>query len=375
MPGRERRKAALSNWFEVPRPAPQEQPLRADHRLGDEVVVAVERDRQPAFLLDVDLEMILQVRPHARTVGDHGDGVLGEMRAGADAREHQELRRVDRGGREDDLAPGRDGLRGLAAADHDARGAALADHHPLGEAAQDLHPARPQRRPQVGVGRGPAPPAPDRRLHRAEALLFLAVVILGRLETRLPAGLDEGVVERVGARAARHVQRAVGAAPRALAAVPAFHALEVGQDVGIGPAGRAHLGPGVEIAGMAAHVDHAVDRGRAAEHLAARHHEAPVAEMRLGLGEVAPVVAGHVHRKAERRWHLDEGARVRAAEFEHQNRVAGLAEPVGKRRTGRACADDDEIGLHQRQRRPRASARGRILISLFLKFFHSSVRF
>ncbi len=273
--------------------------------------------------------------------------MLGEMRRRADAGEHQQLRGVDRGGREDDLAAGPDGLAARGADDLDAGGAALRDDDAGGEAGDDGDVAAGDRGAQVGVGGGPAAAAPDRLLHRAEALLLLAVVVVGELEAGLGAGLDEGVVERVAARAAGDVQRAVVAAPVGGAAVPVLHALEVGEDVGEGPAVGARLGPVVEVLRMAADVDHAVDRGGAAEHLAARGGEAAAAEVRLGLGAEAPVVAGHVHRVGERRRHLDERAPVGAAVLDDRDRVAGLGEPVGDGGAGGAGADDDVVGLHQ----------------------------
>jgi hypothetical protein len=110
-----------------------EEPARADQRLGDQVVVAVEGDRLGRGLLDVDLEVVLEVRADAGAVGDDGEAVLGEVGGGAYAREHQELRRVDRGGGEDDLGAGGDDLAPGAAGDLDAGGAAVHDHHALGE--------------------------------------------------------------------------------------------------------------------------------------------------------------------------------------------------------------------------------------------------
>ena len=104
-----------------------EQPLRPDPRHAGVVVVAVERDRLQALHLDVELEVVLQVRADAGAVGDDRDAVLGEVRRRADAREHQELRRVDRGGGEDHLARGPSrSAASPRAGDLDAGGAALA---------------------------------------------------------------------------------------------------------------------------------------------------------------------------------------------------------------------------------------------------------
>ena len=80
--------------------------------------------------------MVLQVRADAGAVGDDRDAVLGEVRRRADAGEHQQLRRVDRGGGEDHLGAGLDHLAGVAAGDLDAGGAAVGDDHAGGEAVR-----------------------------------------------------------------------------------------------------------------------------------------------------------------------------------------------------------------------------------------------
>ena len=59
-------------------------------------------------------------------------------------------------------------------------------------------------------------------------------------------------------------------------------ALEVGEDVVVAPPRIAELAPMVEVLLLAADVDQAVDRGRAAEHLAARPGDAAAVQARLG---------------------------------------------------------------------------------------------
>src|SRR6202034_3717442 len=107
---------------------------------------------------------------------------------------------------------------------------------------------------------------------------------------------------------------------------------------------RTLLLPVLEIERVTAHVHHAVDRGGAAEHLAARGVQAAAVEMRLGLGPVAPVVALHVHRDRERTRHLDPQRAVRAAVLEQQHAVAAvLAQAIGEHAAGRAGADDHVV--------------------------------
>src|SRR2546423_6975791 len=102
----------------------------------------------------------------------------------------------------------------------------------------------------------------------------------------------------------------------------------------------------VEILGLAADVDHAVYRGRAAEHLAARPVDAAVAGSRIGLGFVAPVDRRIGKGLAEAERNVDPAVVVLAAGFEQKNaRSRIFAEPRRDGAAGRAGADHDEIGL------------------------------
>ena len=60
------------------------------------------------------------------------------------------------------------------------------------------------------------------------------------------------------------------AVQRVLAALLVLGAAEVGQHVVEAPAGIAELAPVIEILGLAAQIEQAVDRARSAQHLAAR---------------------------------------------------------------------------------------------------------
>ena len=266
--------------------APEQQPARADQRLRHQVPVAVERDRPPARHLQVDLEMVLQVGADAGPVGDDRDAVLAQVRRRADARQHEERRRVDRGCGEHDLGVRPDPADRPAALIFDAdRPAALHDDAAHMGPRPQLQVAALQRRLEIGVGGGPAAALPHRHLHCAKTFLALAVIVVGRRVAGLLAGVDEGAVERVLLAPAGDVERAVAAAPPGLPPVRVFHAPVVGQHVPVAPARRAQRLPVVEVAGMAAHVDHAVDRGRAADHLAARRGQPP--SPRWGSGSVS----------------------------------------------------------------------------------------
>ena len=102
------------------------------------------------------------------------------------------------------------------------------------------------------------------------------------------------------------MEGAVSASVAILPADPALCATKVGEAGRVGPARRAFRYPVVEVAGMAAHVDHAIDGGGAPEHLPPGAVDAPPIEVGFGLTEVAPVVAGLPHGNGEGRGHADE---------------------------------------------------------------------
>ena len=89
------------------RAAAEEGPLHADQELAQRALHhGIEGDRLQAGVLDIGLEMVLQVLPDAGQVLDHRDLELPQMIGGTDARQHQDLRRIDGAARDDHLAPG-----------------------------------------------------------------------------------------------------------------------------------------------------------------------------------------------------------------------------------------------------------------------------
>ena len=95
----------------------------------------------------------------------------------------------------------------------------------------------------------------------------------------------------------------------ALADAP-LQPLEIGQHIRIAPAAITELRPGVEILALAAIVDVAVDRGRAAERLAARRIDAAAAGPGPRLLLVGPVDALHVEGLDEAGRQMDVGVPV-----------------------------------------------------------------
>src|SRR5690606_24416189 len=76
----------------------EQKPLRPDQSLGERVENTVQRDGLGGFLLDVKLQMVLQVLPDAGTIRHDRDALAAKLLSRADTGQHEELRRIDRGG-------------------------------------------------------------------------------------------------------------------------------------------------------------------------------------------------------------------------------------------------------------------------------------
>ena len=124
--------------------------------------------------------------------------------------------------------------------------------------------------------------------------------------------------------------------------------LEVRQHVGVAPTRGATRSPGIEVPGMAAHIGHVVDPGRAPEHLPARHHHPTVGEAEpgvAGIGGIHPVrLRVQLQRRTSRRHQLRRGRRT--PRFHQSHPASGiLGEPGRYDRTGRPTTHDDKIKL------------------------------
>ena len=181
------------------RARPGAEQIRAHHahRHAVEPHLAVERAGLLARVGHVGAEMVLQILSD-RQIGGNIDAERTQMLRRSDARQHQNLRRVERAGSDDDLARGF-GAHHRAILDvFDAGGARAGKRDARGvrvDGDGEIFPVA--RRLEKGVGRRRAPAVADGELAAAEAFLLLAVVI-GR--QRIAAGLggfEPGFVERV----------------------------------------------------------------------------------------------------------------------------------------------------------------------------------
>src|SRR6185437_13117410 len=112
------------------------------------------------------------------------------------------------------------------------------------------------------------------------------------------------------------------------------------------------LRPGVEVAALAAVIDVAIDRRRAAERLAARREDAAAGGAFARLLRIAPVDARIVEGLDEAGGQMDVWVPVGRPRFQHADCGAlVLAQPVGQHAAGGTGADDHVIErIHSKSR-------------------------
>src|SRR6266481_5154183 len=151
---------------------------------------------------------------------------------------------------------------------------------------------RPPHRIAQEAGRGAmAPPVADGPLIIGDALLLGAVVVGAALDAEFRGAADEGFANRMALVNLRDMKRPAGAVIGIGTGRAILRAAEIGQNVIIGPAEIAELGPDFEVARLAADIEAAVDRARPAEHLAAREEDRAAVDAGTRLRAVAPVEA------------------------------------------------------------------------------------
>src|SRR3954469_9723088 len=165
-----------------------------------------------------------------------------------------------------------------------ADGAAAFEQNLLGQGpGDDIEIGALHCRAEIADRSRAAPSVACRRLVVADPVLAGAVeiVIAGKAEPRRRR--DKSLTDRV-LRDIRHAERSVGAVEPVGAAYLVLRASEIRQHIVERPAGITELAPVVEIFGLAADIDHAVDRRGAPEYLAARPEHAAIPGTRVGLG-------------------------------------------------------------------------------------------
>src|SRR5580658_53709 len=144
---------------------------------------------------------------------------------------------------------------------------------------------------QKAPRRAPAASATLVDLEIGRALVVPAIEVVDLRNADFGPRLAHRVQDRPGHPRALDPPLAARPVESAQAAVMVLLADEVGQHVLPAPAGKAELAPAVVVGRLAAHVDHGVDRGRAADDPAARIGDRAAAETWHGRGLEQPVGA------------------------------------------------------------------------------------
>src|SRR5580692_4286254 len=243
----------------------------------------------------------------------------------ADAGQFQKLRRIDRTGADDDLPVGA-GFVLLAVCIVAHADAALAlDQQAFGQrVGLDRQVWPPSRRIQIADGGAHPATTADRRLGHADTVLRRAVIVPGVGDADLAGRLDQRVVNRPALVTFADLQRPAAAAVLVVGiALVTFHVPENRQYLAVAPAAIAELRPGIVVLRLAAHEDHAVDRRRPTQQLAARNRNAALAGALVRLRRIQPVGGRVVDQPGK----PDRDARpgmALAPGFQHQHFVLGI---------------------------------------------------
>ena len=326
---------------------PERHVLRHVPDRGEALVLPVERDRVARVALDIGFQVVLEIAADAGKLGNDLDAVRFQMRGVADPRELQQARRLDRAGAQDDLARSADGRSILK--DDACRATALERHFRDARFGHDLQISARLGLPQECVRSGPAAAVMRRRLVEADAFLLGAVEIWVVTDADLLRRADEGAAERVMEAGLRYAKLAFGA----MVLVGDLHiAFEVAEDreyVAIAPAAIAVLRPRVVVVRLAADIQHGVDRGAAADHVALQHDVLAAVQLVGLLAGIGDDIDAFLDDLEEGGGNLDPTIVVPAAAFDQQDLHAGVfAQARGDDTTGRAAADDDVVELFHR---------------------------
>ena len=289
--------------------------------------------------------VVVQVLAHARQIVHHGNAVLLQLRARANAREHQQLGRQQRPGAEQHFARGAHFLQLPTLAVLHAHRTAALHQHPRGLRAGDDLQVRPaQVRREVALGGAVAFPILVGDLVQAHAFLVWPVEVQVVRVARLHPGVHKALAHAVRRAQVGHVEGPALPVQGAADAFVVFGTHKVGQHIGPAPAGVALGGPVVVVGRLATHVNHGVDRAAAAQHLAPGLVAAPAVEPRLRHRALAPTVELQPRHRGQPCGAVDQHAAVGRSGFQQAHPHGGvLRQTPCQHGPGRAPAHHDVV--------------------------------
>ena len=212
----------------------------------------------------------MQVATDAGEIDGDIDPEARELAAVADPGEHEQLRRLDRAGADDHLVLRPDLLDDAVDDDSTPTQRPPSNRRRVARAPVRTASSAFRDRPQEGSRRAVTAPVLDVELDERDPVERLTVVILVEWDPGFLRRLDRGRDEGVRLIARHHPQGPTGPVVEGRALVEVLRARKQGEDVVVGPAGVAEIGPGVEVGPIAARVNHPVQCARSPEHFPAR---------------------------------------------------------------------------------------------------------
>ncbi|MCY1428894.1 hypothetical protein D9M71_447930 [compost metagenome] len=238
------------------------------------------------------MQVILQVATNARHVMANANAQAFQQLTRADARALQNAGRTDGASAEDDLATCCKLMPGALPVRLHRPCAGVVEQYLVNlNAGQHGEVGAVLDWPQEGLGGVPAHTAALVDLKISTALVVAGVEVIDLADAALLGGIAEGIEDRPTVALAFDPPFTVTTMVLTGAGEVIFAGLEQRQHVLPGPAIVALLGPAVIVGGLAAHVDHAVDRGTATQHLAAWISQCATTQAGLRLGLEAPIGA------------------------------------------------------------------------------------
>ena len=180
----------------------------------------------------------------------------------------------------------------------------------------------------------------------ADAFIVAGVEVRNSPDSHFLSGIADRVQNCPGQPRRFDPPAAAAAMMLALAEEMILKTPEGGLHVIPAPAGEAELTPMIVVGRLSAHRDHGVDRGRAADHLAAGIRQRAAVQAGFRLGPEHPVRARISDRKQIAHRNVKPDPVVIAAGLQHQHAVLRIGgEPVGHDAAGGARADDDIVEI------------------------------
>ena len=233
--------------------------------------------------------MVLEILADPGKVMQGFDAQRSQTLALADARELEQLRRIDRPSAKDDLAPGADGSPSPALVEFDGNRPLALEQDLAGERAGfDPEVRAGHCRVEIGDCGRAALAVADVDLKPADPFLLGSVEIAARKAERF-AGGNCGFGNLVTIGGIGDVERAADRMVVAFAVGLMLGAAEIREDIVPRPALGTQLPPMVVVTALSANVEHGVDRRGAAEHFTARPDMLAVAGAGIGIGQIEPV--------------------------------------------------------------------------------------